>query len=264
MGRSRSARRGHLVSIAAAVLRGAAVLGAVAVFGTTAVLLLARPTLVAVLDKAVVDAGLGVQQSRVQGQRYTGEAEIRTALALDGKQSHLTLDIGALARRLEALAWVDKAAVQRLLPDGVAVSLRERVAVAVWRGPTEDLLIDANGRRLSAIPRGADTGLPVLTGAGAGPAAPAILPLLSTHSEIRRRLVETRRIADRRWTLVLASGALVHLPSDGMAATIAWLDSQAKTGLLDLALEAIDLRVNGRLVLRERTAAVEPAAAGGR
>ncbi len=264
IGRSRKARRGGLVLIAAAVLRGAAVIGAIAVFGAAAVLFLARPAFVAVLDRAVVDAGFGVQQSRVHGHRHTGDADIRAALALDGRQSHLTFDLAALQRRVEALAWVEQAAVQRLLPDGVAVHIRERVPVAVWRGRTEDTLIDAQGRRLSAIPRGADTGLPVLTGNGAGPAVASVLPLLAMHGEINRRLVETKRIANRRWTLVLASGTRVHLPSDGMAAAIAWLDSQAGTGLLDLALETIDLRVNGHLVMRERTAGLQPAAAGGR
>jgi len=237
--------------------------------------LLARPALITALDRAAVDAGFGVRQSIVRGNRTASEAEIRAALALDGTRSHLTLDLAELTRRIEALAWVQKAELQRLLPDGVAVGIRERVAVAVWRGPAEDTLIDAGGRRLTAIPRGADTGLPVLTGEGAGPAAPGILPLIAANREIDRRLVETRRIADRRWTLVLTSDVLVHLPGDGVAGAMAWLDSQARTGLLDQPLEAIDLRVQGSLVLRERgaadrtetserTAAMLPAAPGGR
>src|SRR5262249_34946349 len=52
------------------------------------------------------------------------------------------------------------------------------------------------------------------------------------------------------WTLRLVDGALVHLPADGTAAALAWLESRAATGLLDADLESIDLRVAGQLVVR--------------
>ena len=68
--------------------------------------------------------------------------------------------------------------------------------------------------------------------------------------EVVRRLQEAQRIADRRWTLLLINGTRVHLPADGMAAALAWLESRAETGLLDARLAVIDLRVAGQLVVR--------------
>ena len=215
----------------------------------------------AALDRYAASLGFRISRLDIQGNRYTQRPDIVAALALPPGASQLALDTTAAKSRIEALPWVLKAGIHRSLPDGIVVEITERRPAIVWRDVDRDVLLDIEGRELSTLPKGSDLGLPVVTGAAAGPAAPGFMPLLEQHPEIRRRTVEIRRIEGRRWSLHLSNGLLVHLPADGIAASLAWLESRAASGLLDLSLETIDLRVAGQLVVRGHDApSVGPAA----
>lgn len=200
------------------------------------------------LNEAAAALGFGVKHVRYAGLHYTPHSAAKSALDLDAGTSQLAFDTQAAKARIERLPWVERATLQRILPDTIAVTVVERRPVAIWRQPGIDMLIDASGRALAAIRGGSETGLPVLLGAGAGDAAQALLQLLAEHIAIGERVVEAVRIEDRRWNLHLSNGALVQLPADGMAAALAWLAVQPR--LLDSDLDAIDLRVAGQMVVR--------------
>jgi cell division protein FtsQ len=204
----------------------------------------------ALLDRAAAAAGLKPIRLELRGNRHTSHADVLAALALHETPSQISFDVAAAASRVEALPWVATAKISRLLPDAIAVEITERRAAILWRASDRDLLVDMDGRELASVPRGSDIGLPVVLGDGAGPAAPALMALLQSYSEIERRLVASERVEWRRWRLHLASGTRVELPAGTSAAALAWLDAQAGTGILDRGLEAIDLRVAGQLVVR--------------
>jgi cell division protein FtsQ len=208
------------------------------------------------IDRAAVAAGLKPARIELRGNRHTSHSDVLAALALHEIPSQLSFDVESAARRIEALPWVATAKVSRLLPDAVAVEITERRPSILWRAPDRDVLLDIDGRELARVPRGSDTGLPVVIGEGAGPAAPALLALLGSHPEIERRLVASERIEDRRWRLHLAAGTRLELPAGAMAAALAWLDAQAATGILDRGLEVVDLRVADQLVVRAGTGQV--------
>jgi cell division protein FtsQ len=196
-------------------------------------------------------AGFTLSRYEIRGNRYVTARDIRAALAIDRGTPLLSIDPAAAAARIERLAWVKSATVRRILPDGLSIEIIERDAAAVWRTPEADRLIDGEGRILSEITRGTDVGLPVLSGAGAAPAAAVLLQAMASNPQIATRLIEARRIADRRWTLLIAGGTAVELPADGIDAALAWLASRPGEALLDAGLEAIDLRVSGQLVVRK-------------
>lgn len=229
----------------------------------------------AYLDRLAQGLGLSISTIDVRGNRYTQRADIVAALAISPDTTHLALDIEAAQHRIEALPWVSKARIHRDLPGGIAIEITERRAAIVWRQADRDTLIDATGRSLASFPSGSDLGLPVIEGDNAGPAAADLFALLAQSPETARRTLRSRRIEARRWTLDLAGGIEVHLPAEGLAGAIAWLESQANAGLLDVAVTAIDLRVPGQLVVRlpegavtsdlyspPRTARAAPAAGG--
>lgn len=201
-------------------------------------------------ERAAFAAGFVVKRIDVKGHRYTSAREVEAAIGIGEKVSQLSLQPAGARRRVEALPWVQTAVVRRSLPDGVTVEITERKPVALWRQPNRDLLIDVDGRTLSEVSRGADVGLLVVLGEGADVAVARLIALVAEHGQIQRRLVEAHRIEARRWTLRLSNGLLLHLPADGVAAALAWLEARAAGSLLDAGLEAIDLRVAGQLVVR--------------
>lgn len=203
-------------------------------------------------------AGLRITRVEVRGNRHTQPSEITAALQLAASGTTpavdaafpLWLDLEEARRRIEELPWVRTAKLARILPDRLAVEITERQPALVWRRDDGDALVDMDGRELSRIARGSAAGLPIVAGEGAAASGPGLISLLRAHSGIERRMVEARRVEGRRWTLVLAAGTLLHLPGDGAAAALAWIEAHAASGLLDRGLEAIDLRVPGQLVVR--------------
>lgn len=202
------------------------------------------------LDELACAAGFRLARIEVAGIRYTQRADIVAALSAETGMPITRVEPLAAKRRIEALPWVATADVRRMLPDAVAVTVVERKPAILWRGPDRDVMLDMTGRELSTVPRGAELGLPVVSGAAAGTAAPDLLSLLGSYPQVLTRMAEARLVDGRRWSLVLDSGTEVHLPADGLAAALAWLDGPAGRGLLGGGLEAVDLRVAGQLVVR--------------
>lgn len=213
------------------------------------------PDMAAMTDALSARAGFTLERYEIRGNHYATEREIQAALAIDRGTPLLRIDINDATARIERLAWVKSANVRRVLPDALSIEITERRAAAVWRMPDADHLIDGDGRILTEVARGTDVGLPVLSGAGAAPAAGIILRALAENPQIATRVIEARRIADRRWTLLMAGGGEVHLPGDGIDAALAWLASRPAEGLLGAGLQVIDLRVSGQLVVRQRARA---------
>jgi cell division protein FtsQ len=222
------------------------------------------------LDRLAIACGFGFSTVAIVGHRYTSEADIVRALALDPGHSQLSYDTRAARLRLEQLPWVARAAVSRRLPDRLSVTIVERTPVALWRHEGRDVLIDASGRTIVTVAHGSDTGLPVVTGTGAGPAATTLISLVAEYPKLKAIIVESRRIEDRRWNLLTAHGVEVLLPADGISASLARLEGYRSAGLLQhqARLGALDLRLPDRLVIRRASdkseAAVSAFASGAR
>ena len=99
-----------------------------------------RPALAVLLVMALVVGGiwlvyfstvLAVQSVEVDGASTLGDAEVRAAAAVPDGEPLARLDLNAIEARVEALAMVRSAEVTRQWPDGVLISLEERVAIAV-------------------------------------------------------------------------------------------------------------------------------------
>jgi cell division protein FtsQ len=68
-------------------------------------------------------------------------------------------DLAEIKARIERLPFVKNAAVSRVLPDRILVTIEERVPAAIVRLKGGDMLIDAEGRLLAPA-SGSDTNLP--------------------------------------------------------------------------------------------------------
>lgn len=241
-------RRRRLAPIAACAGLAALMIAAGAIAHLTPVS--PRLALAEGLERAASAAGFTIDRVEIRGHEVTTRTDILKALAVLPGTSQLAFEEAAALQRIEALPWVKSARIERLLPDGITIEISERRPVVLWREASRDVLLDATGRELAELPPGSDVGLPIVTGARAGIAGPELIAALSHQAELSRRTIEARRIEERRWTLQLMSGALLHLPAEGTAGALAWSEAQAATGLLDLPVEAIDLRVGGQLVVR--------------
>ncbi|MGA3147945.1 MAG: FtsQ-type POTRA domain-containing protein [Acidimicrobiales bacterium] len=102
---------------------------------------------------------------------HTTDAAILAAAGLDHQPPLISVDPGATAERVEALPFIATAQVHRHWPDGVTVTVTERVPKVVVAGPGASWsVLDAYGRTLEVLPA-QPPGLVVLAVAIAGGAA---------------------------------------------------------------------------------------------
>ncbi len=245
-------RRRGLARPAALGLLG---LGAVAALGTG--LYLADPAgrVQALVDYAAglgEAAGLEVQQVILEGRRNTPRDLFEAALGVRRGDPLLAFSPAEARARLETIAWVEHAHVERRLPGTILVRLTERTPFAIWQHNGRFSIIDRAGNVVTSETLDAFGPLPLLVGAGAQKEGAALHDLLAAHPEVLRRVQAMVRVGERRWNLRLHNGADVLLPEGQEAPAIGRLaELHGQHALLDRPLLAIDLRLPDRLVLRQ-------------
>jgi cell division protein FtsQ len=250
-GKSLALALGGLVFFCGAAVAGAAWMGN-SLFD-------AREAFERAADGAAAEIGFAINEIEIAGVSGARAEEVRAVIVPDGRQSILSLDPADVKARIESLDWVAAARVRRMWPSTLEVEVERRQAYARWQEDGEIAVIDANGERLLAE-RAADHGeLPLVVGAGAGPAAEPLLIALEELPQLRQRLRALVRVGDRRWNMELTSGASVALPEEGAAIALAQLEAlQSAHLLLDRPVAMLDMRTPGRLAVR-----VRPVLAGG-
>jgi len=207
------------------------------------------------LASASVDAGLGVARVALQGAERTEGAAVLDALGIEGRTALLAVDPVAARARLRDLPWVRTARVARVFPDTVRVTLTERAPMAVWRrADAPARVIDWRGETVGAVDPARFPELMRVRGDGAPGATPALIRTLQARPALARRVAEARRVAGRRWRVVLRNGVRVELPAE--RATRAWsrlARLERERRVLQRDIRRIDVRPTDRVVLERGT-----------
>ncbi|HEV2488442.1 MAG TPA: FtsQ-type POTRA domain-containing protein [Candidatus Acidoferrales bacterium] len=106
-------------------------------------------------------------QVEISGNHYVTRASVLEIFSPDRGRSVLRIPLEQRRAEIEALPWVEHAAVRRALPNGVEVEITERTPVAFLRQGSELFLADAHGAILDRPTEG-DFHFPVVTGISAG------------------------------------------------------------------------------------------------
>src|SRR5262249_32446156 len=200
------------------------------------------------IERLIELSGFGLTQVSLTGHRYTLDSDIFDAIGLENAHTMLAFDTRAAEDRIERLPWVERASIERLLPDRLEVRIFERSPSAVWHRNGRTFLIDRFGRVLAAVPPDAMPSLPRVAGEGAAAKAAGLHALIAEHPQLMARVEVAERVGQRRWVLRLVDGGSVQLPATGEAEAIArWLSvAQARApGAVE-----IDVRVRERTLVR--------------
>lgn len=207
-----------------------------------------------------LSAGLELREVVIEGQRNTPSDLIRAALGAQRGDPMLGFSPEEARARLETIAWVEAAHVERRLPGTIYVKLTERTPFAIWQYQGRFAVIDRDGRVVATETLDAFGPLPLVVGAGADRHAAALHELLVAHRNILERTQAMVRVGERRWNLRLHNGTDVLLPEGQEAPALNRLaELQARHALLDRPLVAVDMRLPDRLVLRQPPAPEHPA-----
>ena len=155
------------------------------------------------------------QTIQITGNRHLTDDEVLELAGIHRGQNILAVNLGLARRRLISHGWIADAAVNRKLPAGLGIEIRERTPAAVLDlGP--GFLMDARGTVFKKLGRGESGGLPVVSGllyadlaAGEQPVTPlmrAVVNLLAMSRGSAAVIPEKRLkkiIADRETGLTL-------------------------------------------------------------
>ncbi|WP_241749716.1 cell division protein FtsQ/DivIB [Teichococcus aerophilus] len=198
-------------------------------------------------------AGLTVQEIVVRGQHNTPRELIRAAIGIRNGDPLLAFSPEAARQRLESIAWIESAEVQRNLSGNITVDIHERRPFAIWQHQNDFAVVDREGRVVSADTLDAFGPLPLLVGVGAQKSGAAVYDLLARSPEVQQRTQALIFVSQRRWNLRLHNGTDVLLPEGHEDAAIARLAELQRTqALLDRPLVSIDMRLPDRLVVRQQ------------
>ncbi len=199
--------------------------------------------------------GLTVRDVQFIGNIKTPEALLREALDVSPGDAILGFSVREARLRLERITWVKSASVERRLPGLVVVRIEERAPFAVWQLDGKLTLVDRGGNLVTDSEVATFSGqVPLIVGPGAPQAAAALMDMLAVQPDLMARMKAAVRVGERRWNLRMSNGADILLPEGAEAQALARLaELQATLQLLDRPLQAVDLRLPDRLVIRPST-----------
>jgi len=198
-------------------------------------------------------AGLRVQHIEFEGRQNTPEPLLRAALGVTKGEPILGFSLSAARRRIETLSWIKSATVERRLPDTIVVNLEERRPFAIWQNNGRFMLIDRSGNVVANQDVAHFRNLPLVVGPGAPQDAAALIDALTARPALQKYVVAAVRVGERRWNLLMTSGADVMLPEGHeIMALDRLMQLQQGHDLLDRPLLAIDMRLPDRLVVRPK------------
>src|SRR5579863_2507180 len=202
-------------------------------------------------DIAANALGLRIAAISLSGEKEVSREEVLTTAGVTGRASLLFLDADAARTRLLANPWIADAAVLKLYPNRLQITITERHAFALWQKDGRVSVIAADGTVLEPFVENRYFGLPLVVGRDAERQAKDFLAIVDRYPVVRSALRASILVAQRRWDLRLTNGINVQLPEtdvEGALDRLVALDHGKK--LLSRDITIVDLRLPDRVTVR--------------
>lgn len=200
--------------------------------------------------------GFKVEEILVVGRSETRQEDLLQAIRLARGAPILAFDLDAARRRVEALPWVRRATVERMLPDTILLNVEERRPVAIWQHNGRFALIDDNGEVIlrKGFERFAD--LIMVVGEDAPRHATRLLEILGAAPQLVPLVRAAIWVGGRRWNLQLKGNIDVRLPEiDPAGAWVRLAEYEKAHSVLERDVQVLDLRIPDRLIVRKNPGA---------
>lgn len=201
------------------------------------------------IDAVMADAGFGISEIHIAGNRRTPYNAVLEALAMKPGQSIFGADLWSAQTRLRHLDWVATAEVHRRYPDAIYVSLVEKSPFALWQLPPDAkgqapiAVVERNGQVITTRDVEKFRKLPKLVGVGAGPNAADLIDAVQAKRALSARVAGYAYQSQRRWNLLLDNGVIVQLPEEGWRKELDALEHLIiDKAILERDISEIDLR----------------------
>jgi len=200
--------------------------------------------------------GFRIAAISLSGEKEVSREEILTIAGVTGRASLLFLDADAARARLLTNPWIADAAVLKLYPNRLQITITERHAFALWQKAGRVSVIAADGTVLEPFVENRYVSLPLVVGRDAERQGKEFLAVVDRYPDIRSALRASILVAGRRWDLRLTNGITVQLPENDVETALdrlVKLDHDKK--LFSRDITTVDLRLPDRVTVRLSDAA---------
>ena len=160
------------------------------------------------------------------------------------KSNILSANLLNIYNNLRNNDWVEELYIERVLPNTIKISIKEKEAIGIWQYEMSNKLITKNGEIISTTNINKfKIDLPIIHGNHANKNANSILEILETNKVLAKNIWSLDYVNNRRWNLHFKQGIIVLLPSKGVLK--AWneiIKLQRNYDVLNLGLTELDLR----------------------
>ncbi len=199
----------------------------------------------------IAGLGLSLQEVTVSGRHYTRQADLIAAFDAPLGTPIFKVNVAHAQKKLETLPWVYAVTISRILPSKFHIEIVERQPFARWRLKDGVFLIDRAGMVITNIGLNSFSHLPIVQGKNSHLHVAAFIDMLKAYPVLYKRMAGAERLGDRRWTIFLNHGGAVHLPAKNVTKALELLmEMERDKNILAVQGQAIDLRIEGRLLLR--------------
>jgi cell division protein FtsQ len=209
-------------------------------------------------DNATNALGFRIAAVSVSGGSQVSREQALALAGVTGRSSLLFFNAETARAQLLANPWIADAAVLKLYPDRLLITITERRAFALWQRNGQVNVIADDGTVLQPFVEARYRGLPLVVGSGAERRAREFIGLLDRFPEIRSALSASVLVAERRWNLRLTNGMDVRLPENDLQVALDRLVKLDRDkNLLSRDIASIDLRLADRVTVRLSDAALQ-------
>lgn len=209
-------------------------------------------------DAIARGVGLGVDRVKIAGLAELRQEEALKAAGITDHTSLLFLDVNTVREALEKLPLVKEAAVRKLYPNELAITITERKPAALWQKNGELFVVAADGTPIDRVTDMRFARLPFVVGDGANVRAGEYAALLESAGSLRERIRAGSLEAGANWTLTMDNGVRVKLPdgADARAALARLATFERENRILEKDILLVDMRVPDRIVARQSVEAM--------
>ena len=200
-------------------------------------------------DTVVADAGFGISEIHITGNRRTPYNSVLEALGMRPGESIFNANLWDAQKRLRQLDWIASAEVHRRYPDAIFVTLVEKRPFALWqlppnaKGEAPIAVVERSGAIITTRDVEKFRKLPKLVGAGAAANASDLVDAVQGKRVLAARVAAYSYQSERRWNLLLDDGVTVQLPETGWQKQLDALEHLIiDNGILERDIAEIDLR----------------------
>lgn len=203
------------------------------------------------LDAIARMAGFGIKSVAISGLSELKENEILAAAGITPLRSLAFLNATEVRERLERVPMIRSAAVSKLYPDALSITVVEREPRALWQVNGEVFVIAGDGTVIDLMNDARFARLPFVAGEGANLRVKEYVAIRDAAGGLTSQMRAGILVSGRRWDVKFHNGLTARLPEQGAVEAMQRLaELEQREGLLEKDIIAIDMRQPDRIAMR--------------